>query len=233
VRESASPFIRKEKSVKIGGTILNVDTSMKYVAWGVLVIIVGIILLLVLSPKPSQDIEQADLGDAEQIEELEGVESAHISADGFTLEITEFGFIGYGPGKTHPGVFEQYQVQNVRVNESGVPTSGRLVANTASIKTDSARLDKDLCEFENFFNCATYPTITFDLVSITEAAPNTYSVTGNLTVKEVERSIAFTVNATDSGTFSSEFRVDMTEFGFGAPGIVHPEVVVTFAGRIS
>ena len=191
------------------------------------VVIIGGVFLL--SPKAPENVGQAVISDR--------TETGTTTSDG-TLEnrpiisLTSFGFVGYGPGKSHTGSFGTYDVANLRASEEGVPTSGSLTIYVDSITTDNETLTKHLKEKKEFFNSATYPTINFALSTITDKGAGTFEAAGNLTVKGVTKAIAFPVQAKEDKTFTSEFRVDMTQFGFGAPGVVDNEVLIKFAGSI-
>jgi polyisoprenoid-binding protein YceI len=141
--------------------------------------------------------------------------------------------VGYGPGKSHTGDFKNYQVRNVRVNEQGVPVAGELIIDVNSITTDTELLTQHLKEKEEFFDVAKHPSITFALVNATETGEGIYQVNGDLTVKDVTKRVGFAVNGKSDMTFSSEFRLKMSDFGFLAPGIVDDEVLVKFAGKIN
>jgi polyisoprenoid-binding protein YceI len=198
------------------------------------IVIVGILLVAgvwLLSPKAPETVEQAIISDR--------TETATTTSDtGFDTEkrpmvaITSFGFVGYGPGKSHSGTFEKYDVANVRMNADGVPIAGVVTFQVDSIATDNETLTKHLKEKKEFFDSASYPTATFALHSITDLGAGTFQVSGDLTVKGVTKKIDFPVQANTDKTFTSEFRIDMVPFNFGAPGVVDNEVLVTFSGTM-
>lgn len=201
---------------------------MKILAIIVVVILLAVAGILLFSPKAPKDVQSL------QVEETptntENNQSGN--AEG-KVELTEFSFVGYGPGKSHTGAFEKYEVKNVRVNADGVPVSGEIVIDTASIKTDTAMLDIHLKEKAEFFDVAKYPTITFTFANATEVGEGIYQVSGDLKVKDVSKRVSFTVNGNTDRTFSSEFKLNMKDFGFSAPGIVDEEVLIKFAGKVS
>lgn len=220
---------------------------MKIALWIIAIIIIAVVVIILVSPKPPADVEQAgvqDITPTENDAQADDVDDTTQLADGeeerdgpmiearaTTVPLT-FSFVGYGPGKSHEGTFENFDVLNVDFDANGVPTVGTVVFKTASIKTDSSVLDGHLCDRENFLDCATYPNITFNLTNVELTGGTNYTVTGNLTIKDVTKQISFSVEAESATDFSSEFRVDMTEFGFGAPGVVNDEVLVRFSGSL-
>jgi len=200
---------------------------MKIVAIVLVVILIVVAAVIIFSPKAPENVQSLEVGEATEQTEKDGMD-----AEG-ALEITEFSFVGYGPGKSHVGEFQKYEVKNVKVNESGIPVAGELVIDVNSIKTDTELLDTHLKEKPEFFDTAKYPTITFALSNATETGAGLYQVTGNLTVKGVTKQVGFTVNGNTDKTFSSEFKLKMSDFGFEAPGIVDDEVLIKFAGKVN
>lgn len=201
---------------------------MKIVAIIVVLILLAVAGVLIFSPKAPKDVQSLEVKEStDNQNQQQGTD-----AQG-AVEVTEFSFVGYGPGKSHVGVFEKYEVKNVKVNESGIPVAGELVIDVNSIKTDTALLDTHLKEKAEFFDTAKYPTITFALSNTTETGAGLFQVSGNLTVKGVTKQVAFSVNGNTDRTFTSEFKLKMSDFGFTAPGIVEDEVLIKFAGKVN
>lgn len=200
---------------------------MKIAAIIIVVILLVVAAVLIFSPKAPKDVQSLQVGEATEQTQNEGM-----NAEG-ALEITEFSFVGYGPGKSHTGAFQKYEVKNVKISESGIPVAGELVIDVNSIKTDTELLDTHLKEKAEFFDTAKYPTIKFTLSNATETGAGIFQVTGNLTVKDVTKQVGFTVNGNADKSFSSEFKLKMSDFGFEAPGIVDDEVLIKFAGKVN
>lgn len=201
---------------------------MKIVVIILVLILVVIGAVLIFSPKAPADVQSIEVTNATSTEQTTTDENK-LSAN---IELTDFSFVGYGPGKSHVGKFENYEVKNVHLSDKGIPVGGELIIQTNSIKTDSSILDGHLCEKENFFNCAKYSEIKFVLSNVTATSENSYQVSGNLSVKDVTKNISFAVNGSSDKTFSSEFKLKMSDFGFSAPGIVDDEVLIKFSGKI-
>lgn len=193
----------------------------------VLLVVAGI---LIFSPKAPQDVQNLNI-DVTNTQATSTPSTTTGSTEG-KVELTNFSYVGYGPGKSHTGTFEQYEVKNVRLSSAGVPVAGDFIIKTASVKTDTAMLDTHLKEKVEFFDSAKYPEIKFSLTNVTEMSAGLYQVTGDLTVKDVSKKVGFTVNAKADKTFSSEFKLNMNDFGFSAPTIVDEEVLIKFAGKI-
>jgi len=205
---------------------------MKMLIGIVVGIVVIIALVLIFSPRAPEDVQQASITDSP--EGSMNAENGAMVGDGdqSMIAITSFGFVGYGPGKSHTGTFNSYEITNVAVNEAGLPTSGTITFAVDSLSTDTEMLTTHLTEKKEFFDSATYPTIAFTLADITDAGAGTFQVNGDLTIKGVTKRIGFVVQGQADKTFSSEFRVDMTQFGFAAPGIVDNEVLIKFSGNL-
>lgn len=92
-----------------------------------------------------------------------------------------------------------------------------LVIQTDSIHSDNGQLTEHL-RSDDFFDVATYPTATFDLISIGNAvgADGTRQVTGTLTMKGETREIGFpaTIETTDTAVnVDAEFAINRRDWG--------------------
>lgn len=210
----------------------------------ILVVVVGFGLFWALKPQAPSDVQTAKVGPAAATSTAAittPVAPTSPAAAG-QLSLTSFTFTGYGPGKSHDGTFTDATVSNVTFAADGTPASGKFTIKTASVKTDSEKLDGHLCA-EDFFNCAVNPEIVFDLTSIkpvaatNSAAPivgaTLYDVSGTLTFNKVTQPISFqaTGRTTNPKTFSADFKFDTTFFNFKYVGI-DKEVRIQFAGEV-
>jgi polyisoprenoid-binding protein YceI len=109
-------------------------------------------------------------------------------------------------------------------------TSFDLSIETASIDTRNKNRDKDL-KGPDFFDAKQFPTMTFKSTSVTKTGDTTMSVTGDLTVKGVTKSITVPMEMTGSGKgmqgetrtgFRADFKINRTDFGMTAD----PEPVI-------
>lgn len=89
-----------------------------------------------------------------------------------------------------------------------------------SIDTRNSNRDKDL-KGPDFFDVKQFPTLSFKSTSVSKTGDNTMSVTGDLTLHGVTKSITVPIEFTGSGKmgnqarfgFRADFKVDRTDFG--------------------
>lgn len=191
-----------------------------------LMVIAGIIMFF--SEKPSKDLPAAVVGDTAGADNIVPLRN-DVQADNASSEIKnlDFAFIGFGPGKSHPGTFENITVENLTHNDSGL-NSGKITFDTTSVKTDSNLLDKDLCK-ASFFDCDNFPEIVFEITG-SQKTESGYTVTGDLTFKGITKSVSFDATQ-NSGIITSNFRLNVEQFGFKAP-VVDDEVEVILSAKI-
>jgi polyisoprenoid-binding protein YceI len=95
---------------------------------------------------------------------------------------------------------------------------------TDSIDTRNKNRDKDL-KGPDFFDAKQFPNITFKSTSVTKSGDTTMSVTGDLTLKGITKSITVPMEITGTGAgmrgetrtgFRADFKIDRTDFGMTA-----------------
>lgn len=207
----------------------------KIVSILVIVLIIIVIVVLLRSGAP-EDLEKSTVEDV-------NTEDTNLTEDSMTdddstdeessesnVSIDSFSFTGYGPGKQHVGTFGSYEVSGVSMNASGLPTSGTITFDASTITADGGdKLNEHLCSDE-FFDCAVYPDVTFDLTNIKADSAEEYTVTGNLSFHGVTKQISFGVTR-DGNNFSADFTIDTTPFKFKFIG-VDKDVRIQFSGSI-
>ena len=102
--------------------------------------------------------------------------------------------------------FDPGNVEATRVN---------FTIQTASIETFWPARDKDL-RSRNFFESATYPTMTFRTTSVRPTGTNTAEIIGDLTIKDV--TLPVTLEARLNKLGPSPFRPSVTVAGFTVTG---------------
>jgi polyisoprenoid-binding protein YceI len=131
-----------------------------------------------------------------------------------TPDNTKIQFVGIHVGdKPDPrtGTFGQFN-GTATVGDSGLQ-SITIEIDTTSISTEMDKLTNHL-KSADFFDVNQFRTATFKSTSI-EAAEDTVTITGDLTLLGNTQSISFpaTVSTTDGLTLKAEFTIDRTQFG--------------------
>jgi polyisoprenoid-binding protein YceI len=130
----------------------------------------------------------------------------------------KFGFVGYGPGKSHDGTFTSITASKIGYDEAvGLPVSGTLVIDAKTVSTGIEKLDMHLCS-DDFFNCTAHPQITFTFASASKAADGSITVEGDLLFNGVTKRISFPVTVVGTKA-SADFLLDTTPFAFKYVGI--------------
>jgi polyisoprenoid-binding protein YceI len=89
-------------------------------------------------------------------------------------------------------------------------------ADIDSITTNNEDRDNHL-KSDDFFNAEEYPKLTFQSTSIEKTGEDTYSVTGNLTIRDVTKEV--TLDATHGGTVEDPY--GQTKAGFEIRGSIN------------
>ncbi len=128
---------------------------------------------------------------------------------------------GYKPNGSHHGSVDLKEGEIAMKDNQLV--GGKFIIDMATIKDlDILQTDPynkklvDHLKSADFFDVAKYPTAKFEITSVKPQADN-YLIEGNLTIKDVTKSIAFpamVVNGKDEITFYSDtIKIDRTDFG--------------------
>lgn len=90
------------------------------------------------------------------------------------------------------GKFEVYDGSTSSSREDFVGADIKFSVNVASVDTDNSMRDDHL-KSEDFFNAASYPKMTFESTSFKKKGNNTYTLKGNLTIKNITKPVTFEV----------------------------------------
>lgn len=209
----------------------------------VVIIILAAGAFLIFGEKPPADIERANIDKSineagekvavdNQIDNSVMISQTVDVTSEYSVEDLSFSFEGYGPGKSHVGTFDKIEITKVwKEVPSEKIVQGEIKFYTNSLNIEPAILNQHLCA-GNFFDCENYTEVTFNLKTVTEQSNTSYTATGDLTFKETTKSISFPIEISKDGVASADFLLDVSEFGFKAPGVVNKEVRIKFNGRI-
>lgn len=119
------------------------------------------------------------------------------------------------------GDFRDFDIRVVRDDENPAASSVEFTARVASIDTENEKRDAHL-RSPDFFDVESYPLMTFKSAAVEKVSDTEYSVTGELTIRDVTKVItlpvSFSGDITDSrgrvkAGFSTSTTIDRREFG--------------------
>lgn len=195
--------------------------------------------------------QNAPEADKAQATEAVAVDSsAAKTGNGYNADLAQsvVEWVGTKPTGKHHGTFKLKE-GNITA-ENGAITGGKFVIDITSLKADdqdsagNAKLGGHLAS-PDFFDAAKFPDATFEIASVAAGTDTTggkkvimkdatHTITGNLTLKGVTKSISFPakVAVTDANvTTDADFNIDRTQWGlsYGADKslgdkIIHSEV---------
>lgn len=176
---------------------------------------------------PAADKPDAEVSDARPASEP--------AAGGMVLAFSEDSSVGWVGSKvtgSHEGGFRVFEGEIRLVDDDPTASSVNVTIDTTSLWSDDERLTGHL-KSPDFFEVEAYPTATFASTSI-EAAESGYTVTGNLDLHGVEKSISFPAEIeVADGTVSvqASFAIKRFDFGIEYPGrkddLIRDEVAIT------
>lgn len=194
-------------------------------------LIIGLLsLLTVACANPAEDKPKAVTGEAAPAgTSTAGGENYSIAPDNSKIQ-----FVGSKVTGSHNGSFEKFSGV---INYQGQPETSRvnITIDMNSVTTDDPKLTAHL-KTPDFFDVATYPQATFESTQITAGSDKggTHTVTGNLTLHGVTKSITFPATiAVNPGaiTVNSSFAINRKDFGINYAGasdnLIRDEVVLT------
>ncbi len=186
------------------------------------------LLVLVACANPATDTTEAVVE--------EPAEETQISADGqrfSLLDESTLGFVGSKVTGSHDGGFKAFEGEIVLVDDDPTQSSVEIVIDTTSLWADNERLTGHL-KSADFFDVEAHPQVNFTSTEIVREDEG-YSVTGNLDLHGVKKSITFpaTIVFDDGGVrVQAEFFIQRFDFGIEYKGmaddLIRDEVVIQF-----
>jgi polyisoprenoid-binding protein YceI len=195
----------------------------------------GLIACATGCANPGKDKPQAKVGEAAA--PAQQAPAAITEQVALTPENTTLGFVGSKVTGSHDGGFKAF-TGAVGLGSTG-PTASKvaLEIDVSSLWSDNDNLTKHLLS-PDFFDAAVHPKATFASTSIQPAAAggSNYTITGNLNLHGVEKSISFpaTIDVTAGEVMANaEFVINRKDFGIVYPGkpddLIRDEVVLKLA----
>ena len=179
------------------------------------------------SDKPHATVTEATQGS--EAAKPAGAETLAITPDNSKIE-----FIGSKVTGSHNGSFKQFSGTIDLAKDSIEQSRVTIDVDINSIVTDADRLTSHL-KTADFFDVAKYPKATFTSTKIEPAsAPGaTHTVTGNLDMHGMKKSISFPATiqvASDAVSVNAEFAINRKDFGINFAGktddLIRDEVVM-------
>ena len=168
---------------------------------------------------PAADAPEATVGEATAPEPAPA-EPAAATIHTFSPD-SKIGFVGSKVTGSHEGGFETFTGSMEVTGDDLATAAVHVEIDTASLWADSEKLAGHL-KSADFFDVATHPTATFHSTSVAANEDGTYTVSGNLELHGVTKSISFpaTIEKTEAGTYAAkaEFSIKRFDFGIEYPG---------------
>jgi polyisoprenoid-binding protein YceI len=201
---------------------------------GVVITIISGLMFLSACSDPASDKSRAVTGEAAQ------VSPQNVAGQKYVInpQNSKVEFVGSKVTGSHNGSFGSFTGQ---VDYAGAPEKSRvqITIDTNSIAADDPKLTEHL-KTPDFFDVAKFPQSTFVSTEIKPGGERgaTHTVTGNLTMHGVTKSITFpaTIAVTpEAATVDSTFSINRKDFGIvyagAADNAIRDDVVLTLKIR--
>ena len=139
----------------------------------------------------------------------------------FSQEGSKVEYVGAKVTGKHEGGFEEFAGTIELVDGDPKKSKVEVVIQTASLFSDAEKLTGHL-KSDDFFGVERFPTAKFVSTSIEDGAEGKHSVTGNLTLRDVTKSITFPAEIEVKGDeveVEAEFAINRKDFGIVYPGM--------------
>jgi len=160
----------------------------------------------------------AQKSNAEAPKELK--QSDGSTAKALDLNLSKLTFVGTKPTGRHSGEIP-IKSGSLQMKENKL-VGGNFILDLTNVKITDLKGDvanklAGHLMSSDFFNAEQYPNATFEITNVTalNSKANKYNVTGNLTLKDVIKSVTFAANVTDAANFkaNANFNIDRTQWG--------------------
>ncbi len=189
-------------------------------------------ILVLGCSNPADDVPEAQVG----AETKTGSAGPAAGGQYFAIDTaaSKIGFVGSKVTGSHEGGFTDFVGELRVVDGKMADTGNKVVIATPSMFADNERLAGHL-KSPDFFNVAAHPLSVFETTSIVAGTDGTSTVTGNLTLHGITKSISFPamINVT-AGEVSvkADFHINRFDFDMKYAGkaddLIRKEVVLKF-----
>jgi polyisoprenoid-binding protein YceI len=204
---------------------------------GAFLTFLSLLMLVAACNDPSSNVNRAVTSEAQK------AASPQTAAGGQTYGITpqnsKVEWVGSKVTGSHNGSFEKFNGEIHYANNDPAQSHVKITIDTTSIKSDDPKLTEHL-KSADFFDVTKFPEATFESTAIKAGGEKggTHTVTGNLTLHGVTKSITFpaTIAVTgDAATVDANFAINRKDFGINYPGaqdnLIRDDVVMKLTIR--
>jgi polyisoprenoid-binding protein YceI len=199
---------------------------------GIVMLVLTALMLLTACGDPATNKSRAVTGEAAQA----SPQTSQASSQKYliTSQNSKIEFTGSQVAGKHEGSFQKF---NGEIDYTGQPETSRVnvTIDTSSLNADDPQLTQHL-KTPDFFDVAKYPTATFVSTAITPGGDkgSSHTVTGNLTMHGVTKSVAFPATITasaDAVKVDANFSINRKDFNINYAGpannLIRDDVVLT------
>ena len=203
---------------------------------GAMVTFLSLLMLVTACHNPASDTSKAVTGEAAK---TASPQTAGGQKYAITPQNSKIEFIGSKVTGSHNGSFQKFNGEINYANNDPAQSHVTITIDTSSIQTDDPKLTEHL-KTPDFFDVAKYPQATFTSTAIKPGGEKgaTHTVTGNLKMHGVEKSVSFPATIAVSGdtaTVDANFAINRKDFGINYAGaannLIRDEVVMTLRLR--
>ena len=203
---------------------------------GAMVTFLSLLVVGAACHNPASDSSKAVTGEAAK---TASPQTAGGQKYAITPQNSKVEFIGSKVTGSHNGSFEKFNGEIHYANNDPAQSHVTITIDTSSIKADDPKLTEHL-KTPDFFDVAKYPQATFTSTAIKAGGEKgaSHTVTGNLTMHGVTKSVTFPATIAVSGdtaTVDANFAINRKDFGINYAGaqdnLIREEVVMTLRIR--
>ena len=200
--------------------------------YGIVTLVLTALMLLAACGNPATNKSRAVTGEAAQASPQTPTAGAQKYL--ITPQNSKIDFIGSQVAGTHSGSFQKF---NGEIDYTGQPETSRVnvTIDVSSLNADDPKLTAHL-KTPDFFDVAKYPTATFVSTAIKAGGDKgaSHTVTGNLTMHGVTKSVTFPATISASGNavnVDANFSINRKDFNINYAGpadnLIRDDVVLT------
>lgn len=203
---------------------------------GAMVTVLSLLVIVAACNDPASDTSKAVTGEAAKVASPQAAGGQRYVLNPQNSKID---FIGSKVTGSHNGSFEKFTGEIDYANNDPAQSRVKITIDASSVKTDDPKLTEHL-KTPDFFDVAKYPQATFQSTAIKPGGEKgaSHTVTGNLTLHGVTKSITFpaTIAVTpNEASVDANFAINRKDFGITYAGaqdnLIRDDVVMTLRIR--